>query len=52
MGSFVKTAKDFKKLDEVDDADEIINTKKMHLNPGQRLFPQKNQKREIWGIDT
>ena len=36
LDSFVDTTKEFKKLDEVEDADEINNMKKMHLNHGQR----------------
>ena len=38
LGCFVNTTKQCNKLDEVEDADEIINTKKNNLKPDKRWF--------------
>ena len=38
LDSFVETTKEFKKLDEVNDSEDITKTKKMHLKHGRRCF--------------
>ena len=43
---FIETTKEFKKLDEVYDAEEIIKTKKMHFKHGRRWFSWEDQTRE------
>ena len=49
LDSFVKTTKEFKKLNEVSDAEERIKMNKLHLNHGQQWLSWDDQTRENMG---
>ena len=49
LDGFFETAKEFKKLDEVDDAEEIIKTKKISFESWSTMvFMRESDKRKCW----